>query len=211
MALGGTLGAAWDAMPMPLCWHGMECPCGGMGWYAIGVAYAIPCRPKGMSVGRHGRAAWDGMSLGRHGIPRPWGALGWDALGVDWDGIPLGQHGTAWDATPLGRTGMECPLGGMGWDALGVDWDGIPLGRHGMAIGRQWSLMLAIDPLPPHTCRQVHATPMLWMANPYHQCCPPQSHAAHVLQIPCRFHPHFCRPKAFGPPVCIVCSLYHLS
>jgi len=55
-----------------------------------------------------------------------WGRLGWNALAVDLDGMPLWQHGADLDGMPLQQTWMECPSGRLsGWNALAADLDGM--------------------------------------------------------------------------------------
>ena len=77
----------------------------------------------------------------------PSGGLGWDALAVDLDGMPLWRHGADLHAD-LWRHWVDFALvaawGGLGWNALAADLDGMPLWRHGADLDGmplQWTWM----------------------------------------------------------------------
>ena len=56
----------------------------------------------------------------------PCSGLGWDALVVDLDEMPLWQHGADLDGMPLRWTWMGSAWGGLGWNALAADLDVMP-------------------------------------------------------------------------------------
>ena len=55
-----------------------------------------------------------------------WGGLGWNALAVDLNGMPLRRTWMGCPSSGLGWDALVAAWGGLGWNALVADLDGMP-------------------------------------------------------------------------------------